>query len=257
MNNLILQYYIPYEFNDADMGGNQMPDWAMVGAVTAKNYAESCDAQHAVLTDRAMPHLDPRLDSLRVIYDEQFDQFDNILVLDLDMIINPQTDIFNFVKGTDFDVAMVHEVGVHDGSSAGWMRKVMDAPLDQRGIIAYGKKTFGPDWMFPKSTRYPKERFRYLNGGFQLWSKTGRKKARKWFTPVDDYVLHTRFTEQMYINLQLSQPRFEVLELPRYWNNIVKNMGQYDPEAYINHFLARTKFQMPQLVGGLINAQIS
>ena len=86
----------------------------------------------------------------------------------------------------------------------------MDAPLYQRGILAYGKHRFGKDWMFPKSKLYPKERFRYLNGGLQLWSREGRQKARKHFTSVDHYVLHTRYTEQMYINLQLSQPVFNV-----------------------------------------------
>ena len=76
------------------------------------------------------------------------------------------------------------------------------------------------DWMFPKSAIYPDESFRYLNGGLQLWSKEGRLKAREHFTSVDHYVLHTRYTEQMYINLQLSQPIFEVTEIDTQWNRM-------------------------------------
>ena len=52
----------------------------------------------------------------------------------------------------------------------------------------------------------------------------------------------------MYINLQLSQPIFNVTELDTSWNRLSayqwKN-GQ--PDGKINHFLARAKFSMPQL----------
>jgi len=102
--------------------------------------------------------------------------------------------------------------------------------------------------MFPKSSLYPKEQYRYLNGGLQLWSKEGRAKAKKHFTSVDDYVLHTRYTEQMYINLQLSQSVFNVTELPTEWNRLSSYQwnGKH-PDGKINHFLARTKFNMPKL----------
>ena len=85
----------------------------------------------------------------------------------------------------------------------------MESPGYHRGVIAYGKKIFGKDWMFPKSKLYPNEKYRYMNGGVQLWSREGRLKARKHFTSVDDYYMHTRYTEQMYLNLQLSNPAFE------------------------------------------------
>ena len=144
------------------------------------------------------------------------------------------------------DVAMVHEVGVHTGGPAGWLSRVMYQPLYKRGIIAYGKHLWGDDWMFPKSKLYPNEKFRYMNGGLQLWSKEGRLKARKHFTSVDNYILHTRYTEQMYINLQLSQPIFEVTELDTHWNRM-PYQWRNGPDGKINHFLARTKFDMPRL----------
>lgn len=243
MRNLIFQYYIPYEAGDADMGGFQLPDWAQGGSYSARRYAEICGAEYEFSNERYFRHLDPRLDSLRIFYDEKYDEYDNILCLDLDMLIKTKENIFEKDIG---DVAMVHELGVHV-SQGNWLRNVMEVPLEKRGIIAYGKHLFGSDWMFPKSELYPDEAWRYLNGGLQLWSKEGRQKARKHFTSVDNYYLHTRYTEQMYINLQLSQPIFNVKELPTEWNRIaIYQKPLFDGK--VNHFLARHKFSIPQLI---------
>ena len=244
MKNLVFQYYIPYEMNDADMGGVELPEWAKAGSRSAQAYADICNAEYILDHERYFEHIDPRLDSTKIIFDEKWDEYDHILSIDLDMLIATRENIFDLDIG---DVAMVHELGVHTGGPAGWMRRVMDAPLYQRGIVAYGKHLFGKDWMFPKSSLYPNERFRYLNGGLQLWSREGRQKAREHFTSIDDYVLHTRYTEQMYINLQLSQPVFDVVELDTLWNRMPYQWKGGQPDGRINHFLARTKFNMPKL----------
>ena len=244
MKNLVLQYYIPYESFDKDMGGQEMPDWAKAGSRSAKAYADAVGADYILLKDRYFKHLDPRLDSIRIAYDNIFKHYNKILCLDLDMLISSTDNLFERETG---DIAMVHEYGVHTGGPAGWLSRVMYVPLEQRGIIAYGKKLFGDDWMFPPSSKHSTEKFRYLNGGLQLWSREGREKAREHFTSVDDYVLHTRYTEQMYINLQLSQPVFNVVELPSIWNRMPYQWRNGKPDGKINHFLARTKFEMPRL----------
>ena len=94
MKNLIFQYYIPYENFDADMGGAEMPDWAHAGMRSAQKYAQICGAEYELSHDRFLKHLDPRLDSLRLFYDEYFDQFDKILCLDLDMLISTKENLF-------------------------------------------------------------------------------------------------------------------------------------------------------------------
>lgn len=243
MKNLVFQYYIPYEMNDKDMGGVELPEWAKAGSRSAQAYAKICGAEYVLDHERYFEHIDPRLDSTKIIFDDKWDEYDNILSIDLDMLISTRENIFDVDIG---DVAMVHEFGVHTGGPGGWMRNVMDKPLYARGIIAYGKHLFGKEWMFPKSVLYPNERFRYLNGGLQLWSRKGRQKAREHFTSIDNYVLHTRYTEQMYINLQLSQEIFNVTELDTAWNRM-PYQWHGKPDGKINHFLARTKFDMPQL----------
>ena len=245
MKNLVFQYYIPYESFDADMGGIRLPEWAHAGSRSAKAYADYCGAEYELSHDRFFDQIDPRLDSIKIVFDKKYDEYDYILSIDLDMLIHSGVGENIFEKEIK-DVAMVHELGVHTGGPAGWLRRVMYQPLYKRGIIAYGKHLWGNDWMFPKSKLYPDEKFRYMNGGLQLWSKEGRLKARKHFTSVDNYILHTRYTEQMYINLQLSQPIFEVTELDTHWNRM-PYQWRSGPDGKINHFLARTKFDMPRL----------
>ena len=245
MKNLVFQYYIPYESFYADMGGIRLPEWAHAGSRSAKAYADYCNAEYELSHDRFFDQIDPRLDSIKIVFDEKYDEYDHILSIDLDMLIHSGVGENIFEKDIK-DVAMVHELGVHTGGPAGWLSRVMYQPLYKRGIIAYGKHLWGEDWMFPKSKLYPDEKFRYMNGGLQLWSKEGRLKARKHFTSVDNYILHTRYTEQMYINLQLSQPIFEVTELDTHWNRM-PYQWRSGPDGKINHFLARTKFDMPRL----------
>ena len=246
MKNLVFQYYIPYESFDADMGGIKLPEWAHAGSRSAKAYADYCGAEYELSHDRFFDQIDPRLDSIKIVFDKKYDEYDHILSIDLDMLIHSGVGENIFEKDIK-DVAMVHELGVHTGGPAGWLSRVMYQPLYKRGIIAYGKHLWGEDWMFPKSKLYPDEKFRYMNGGLQLWSKEGRLKARKHFTSVDNYILHTRYTEQMYINLQLSNPEFDVTELDWKWNSLATRHWKINfPKGKFLHFINATKHQMPR-----------
>ena len=51
----------------------------------------------------------------------------------------------------------------------------------------------------------------------------------------------------MYVNLQLSQPVFDVTELTTQWNRLPYQWARGVPDGKINHFLARHKFTMPKL----------
>ena len=243
--NLIFQYYIPYEANDSHIGGVDMPDWAHAGSRSAKAYAKACGAEYMLSHERYFKHLDPRLDSLRIIYDPFFEQYDKILSIDLDILLKTKENIFDIKIG---DIAMVHELAIFK-TAGGWVQRIMESPDFERGVIPYGKKLFGDDWMFPKSKLYPKEDYRYMNGGVQVWSKEGRLKAREKFTSVDHYYIHTRYTEQMYINLQLSQPEFDVTELDWTWNSqATRQWPVNEPKGKFQHFINASKFNMPSLV---------
>ncbi len=76
--------------------------------------------------------------------------------------------------------------------------------------------------------------------------KEGRLKAREHFTSIDDYYMHTRYTEQMYINLQLSNPIFEVTELDWSWNSIANRHWTNEPKGKFQHFTNALKLQLPR-----------
>ena len=88
MKNLVFQYYIPYESFDADMGGIKLPEWAHAGSRSAKAYADYCGAEYELSHDRFFDQIDPRLDSIKIVFDEKYDEYDYILSIDLDMLIH-------------------------------------------------------------------------------------------------------------------------------------------------------------------------
>ena len=60
MKNLVFQYYIPYEANDAHMGGIEMPVWAEFGSKSAQKYARACKADYILSHERYFKHLGKR-----------------------------------------------------------------------------------------------------------------------------------------------------------------------------------------------------
>jgi hypothetical protein len=61
--------------------------------------------------------------------------------------------------------------------------------------------------------------------------------------------MHTRYTEQMYLNLQLSNPVFNVTELDWTWNSLATRQWPPEhPRGKIQHFINASKFKMPELV---------
>ena len=88
MKNLVFQYYIPYESFDADMGGIRLPEWAHAGSRSAKAYADYCGAEYELSHDRFFDQIDPRLDSIKIVFDKKYDEYDYILSIDLDMLIH-------------------------------------------------------------------------------------------------------------------------------------------------------------------------
>ena len=56
MKNLVFQYYIPYEANDAHMGGIEMPVWAEFGSKSAQKYARACKADYILSHERYFKH---------------------------------------------------------------------------------------------------------------------------------------------------------------------------------------------------------
>lgn len=233
-NNLIYQYYLPYTGTNQNViktGDSGFPDWAYLGMQSAKKYAKAIGAFYELCTEIKINAPNQNLEACRVFMDPHFDQYDKVLVLDLDTLIYTKDNIFNENIN---DVGMIQDGG--PGSPQGFINNVIHKLETYGGI------------QFKKSTTFPNEK-RYLNGGVVVWSKEGRIKARNKFGGLEEmfrYRETLQMNEQPYLNLMLNLHNIDVTELSNQWNrmNYMWPLGQ--PDGKINHFLANHKERMKQ-----------
>lgn len=226
MSNLIYQYYLPYKGHDAKYNDpkESIPQWAKIGIASARKYAEEIGVEY-MLGDK--PYMNSSInafESFRLIFDKTFDQYDDILLLDVDMIVNTKENVFDIQVE---DVAMVHEFGVtrrkalpEASFDKAWWNNWFYNPY--KGMISYATRYLDPTFTWQKSKLYPKEPFALYNGGFQLWTKEGRLKARKLFNRNghEHFRQITNRTETPYLTMMLMHHRFRVTELPIEWNKL-------------------------------------
>jgi len=233
-NNLIYQYYLPFTGNNTHLikeESNGFPSWANIGINSAKKYANSIKVKYELSTDVKINAPNQNLEACRIFLDPYFDDFDKVLMLDIDTIVNTKDNIFDLeIK----DVGMVQEGGPN--SPKGFINKIVNT-LENYGDIT-----------FKKSSTYPNEK-RYLNGGVVLWSKEGRLKARERFGGMEEIIRYRntlKMNEQPYLNLMLNKHNLEVTEISNDWNrmNYMWTMGI--PDGKINHFLATHKSRMKE-----------
>lgn len=247
--NLIYQYFIPYQgvdakYNDGAIG---LPNWAKIGMESAKKYANSIGAEYMFSDEIYMNSTLNVFESLRIVFDESFDKYDNILVLDIDMIINTSESIFDFKVN---DIGLVHELGVTKRThptisfNSTWWNKYFHHPTS--GIVSYAKTYLDPEFKWKKSKLYPEEPFALYNGGLQLWSKEGRLKARELLKRKghDHFRLTTGKTETPYLNMMFMHHNFNITEIPTEWNRLNFQWQKDGNKGKITHYNDVSKNEM-------------
>lgn len=231
-NNLIYQYYIQYSGTNQEVireNANGLPDWAELGITSGKKYAETIGVQYE-FSDQVTIHApNQNLEACRVFLDPYFDQFDKVLMLDIDTLVFTKENIFDQEIA---DVGMIQDGG--PGSPQGFIHNIINQLESYSGIE------------FKRSKTFPNEK-RYLNGGVVLWSKEGRLKARERFGGLEEmfrYREALRLNEQPYLNLMLNKHNIEVTELSNQWNRMNYMWTAGIPDGKINHFLALHKKRM-------------
>ena len=222
MKNLVVQYYL----------GGGMPTWANVSKYSIQKYCERFDIEYEfhgkpIMKDLPAPHFE----NLFLLYDDKYDEYDNILYLDIDIVDRKMNqNIFDFevddvgavqdrflveLEGPDKERAAYKKLTYENG----WFNFEIDAHNAIRE--KYG------DFKWKTSPTY-KPLDQFVNTGLLLWSKKGREKAKKLFTSVQEYVridfgptpAHKfQGLDQLYINWQFAINDFKITELPREWNN--------------------------------------
>lgn len=170
---------------------------------------------------------------LRIIYDELFDDFDNVLYVDSDVICNTRENIFNLVDGT-FEMAGIYESDIMTG----------------RGICGYNSWDKRPDKrdalkrkldrvkipMIPTSPPARPSCFGMFNTGVMLWTKEGRHKAREkfddWFEFYKDGVDHADpfwlNNDQPFISGQIAKHGIKTRLLDQKWNDSPSHYDFYE-----------------------------
>lgn len=235
-SNLIYQYYLP--FTGPDKGvikeeSNGFPLWANLGIASAKKYANNISVQYELSTEITINAPNQNLEACRIFLDPYFDQFDKVLMLDIDTLVNTKENIFNQKIQ---DIGMIQDGG--PGSPQGFIRNIISQ------LESYGEITF------KKSKTFPNEKL-YLNGGVVLWSKGGRLKARKlWggMPEIQRYRSILKMNEQPYLNLMINKHNMDITELSNQWNRMNYMWPFGIPDGKINHFLAKNKTRMKEFV---------
>lgn len=157
---------------------------------------------------------------LRVVYDPMFDQYDNVLFADTDIVVNTEDNIFDLMEGDVMGVLESDIVTSHGGGYNGW-----DGNADT--YAAYVRKfTFHDAPLVPAMP--PENRpskLTIMNTGIVVWSREARLRAREVF---DDW--YTWFTtgpqehqsimnDQPYLSAQFMKHDFDVQTISQVWND--------------------------------------
>lgn len=227
MKNLIYQYF-----------DKELPIWAKISSKMFKEYANSCNAEYLIETKCTFSLKSPYFEYLKLIYDKQFDEYDNILFCDLDVIPEKKDNIF---KIQFEDIAMVAErqypnMTAIPGSVNKNMQKAYNNALEIFKIK--GIKDNGIYLIF--------------NSGVILWSKKGRKKARKvfdnwekWFNGLSNVQIKL---DQYFINSQLN--KLDYKELPLKWNcypRVRWKEGYFPNDACFLHYTNKKKLLIEEI----------
>jgi len=222
MKNLIYQY-----FDGPDLPGTRASVRSM------KEYAERIGAEHLFEQDpnwlkgtygADFGKYSPHYGCFKIIYDEYFEQYDNILFVDQDVMVvdDLQENIF------DLDVG---HVGICTEGLQPELRKnqaisgIINNANDERWCQLL-KQRWGVD-MPRTESGLPK----VYNSGVVLWSKAGREHARNNFVKFEEYVTLTRSTnpplpwfymcDQPYLHAMLEVAGFDWTEMDPGWNHYV------------------------------------
>lgn len=201
MKKLIFQYYV---------GSKTLPKWANESVQRFKHYAKLHGADYWFTPSSSFSPECHYFEHLRLMYDENFSKYDQILYVDVDVIVERFED--NIFDCQIADIGMVPE----------YRAPGMNAPpvfaLDSY-FVTYRDlaKRFDLPVVQPHSVE---SKYLMFNSGVILWSRSGLDKARSKF--LDWKKWHHQVPgqfglDQPYMNGQVTK-HLDYTELPLKWN---------------------------------------
>lgn len=211
-----------------------LPEWAIHSAKNIGQYAKKVGAEHEFSRKSTLKGLDESIvmhryfNILEVIYNKRFDQYDNILYLDTDVIADPNAEnIFDINIKKHIDVVGVWEKPLGNGAP-GFNQK------DQKRLFHEKYSRFNIPII--------RKNIHQINTGVIIFTKKGRMKARERF---DDWIpwasdpirKSTLDNDQPFLNAMFDKYEFNVMSLDDTWNMPVSWFNNVAcPKANFYHF---------------------
>lgn len=207
MRNLIYQ---------AEIGdGSRVPHIDVLTASVSR-YAKSLDTEYIFHREEVSSEylIEMFYTSLNIIYDETFDQYDDILFLDTDIYVSETAkNIFAIKKPINTDLLATSVLYYHD---------VYPQYAQQSNLV--------------RSTRFSDPR--YINSGVILFTKKGRLKARRTWEDWKPFIkaFGHGFHDELFINHMINKYNFNVKELSSAWNFLYNYDKAEERNPHFFHF---------------------
>jgi len=159
---------------------------------------------------------------LRIIYDPMFDEYDDLLFADTDIVVNTEDNIFELCNtGADVYGVLESDFVTHSGGGYNaWDNKNSDA---WRDIQLKWKANDCP--IVPTSPPNRPSKVTMMNTGFMVWTKEARLRARELFGSWEEWcygepIVHMCATnDQPYISANLMKHGFKIGTIDTTWND--------------------------------------
>lgn len=228
MKNLIYQYW----------DGKLRPS-AKAGADNLKRYAKRIGAEHifehnANWAIRRGLNLNPytaHYGEFKVVYDEQFQDYDHILFCDTDIFAKEDCseNIFEELDG--------EHIGLCREKFQESQRKISLGRITSEGDERWAKVL--KDWYRTDIPRNENGDLKVYNSGVVLWSREGLDHAKKTLKPMDEYCRLIQssglnsfyYGDQNYLHAMVFACKMKLKELDDGWNSYIHfTHDKYQPE---------------------------
>jgi hypothetical protein len=197
---------------------------AQISKTSFEKYAEHVGADHFYSDERVFTKghgcsQSIMFECLRVIYDPMFDQYDNVLFVDTDIVVNTEENIFDIFEGDVMGVLETDIITDHGGGYGGWDSK--PEVFDE-----YYRKYLANDCpIVPALPPNRPSKLTVLNTGVVMWSREARLRAREVFDDWQDWCygepkVHVSVSnDQPFISAQLMKHDFDLQTIDQTWND--------------------------------------
>ena len=198
---------------------------AKISRESFEKYAERIDATHIYSNRRVATEGHGCSTSLlhecaRVWLDPIFDEYDNLLFADTDIVVNTDENIFDLME-SGADVYGVLESDFVTASGGGY--NSWDGPGDTYDNFCR-KFSLHDCPIVPVMPPNRPSKITIMNTGVVLWTKEARLRARELFLPWEEWCYTGDFhmsimNDQPYISAQLMKHDFDIETIDQTWND--------------------------------------